>query len=280
MKIAAPFIFNSKWKDIPDEYNIEFNKTSTIQKVLDFYEEYDNTKRINITFNIELKEDSIKELIDQCPNLYIKLRPDQLYLVGFLRKEKIKFFFGNDIPCYSIGMLDFMINQGTSDIYIYDSLFYNLEEVKKKCNNNNVAIRLVLNKIPSLRPDAGFNFQAPIFTPRDFPFLNEYIDTAEFDCYINDGKGYNWNQFNVLYKVWFKNQNWIGELKEINKDVKIFIPVNSLLPNLWDKKFHCEQQCLYGIKCTRCEDILEIAQWLNAEGIYLKKKEGKSVEKE
>lgn len=76
-----------------------------------------------------------------------------------------------------------MLKLNVSDIYIYDALCYQMPIVKDKCNKQNIQIRLVLNKIPTNQPNAGQDYRAPIFTPRDMDTLENFIDVAEFDCF-------------------------------------------------------------------------------------------------
>ena len=79
-----------------------------------------------------------------------------------------------------------MLFIGTTDIYPYDTLWYNMDVVAQRCQENNVNIRLVLNEIPTLQPNAGEDYRSPIFTPRDVNMLEEYVDTVEFNCYDKD----------------------------------------------------------------------------------------------
>ena len=47
MQIAAPYTYEKRFVDLPDEYTIVYGDTSTLEKLIDFCELYPN-KRINI----------------------------------------------------------------------------------------------------------------------------------------------------------------------------------------------------------------------------------------
>ena len=63
-----------------------------------------------------------------------------------------------------------------------------MDAVSKKCKENNLHIRLILNEIPSLSPDAGKDYTAPFFTPRDKRILEKYVDTVEFNCFMQENR--------------------------------------------------------------------------------------------
>lgn len=136
----------------------------------------------------------------------VRIMPGQFNQMDELRNRDIQFFFDEAaMPCYSLPLLDAMVTWGISDIYIYDNLCYNMEEVKKKCEENNIHTRLIINSIPSISPNKNNDVKAPIYCPRDADIIAKYIDILEFDCW-NDNI-YNWHLFNVLYKTWIKRKD-------------------------------------------------------------------------
>lgn len=170
-----------------------------MQKLIDFCELYPN-KRINILFKNDI-DFEILNVINKIHNsLYVRIINQQIPLIKKLQEENIKFFFDETLPCSSLGLLDYMLKLGVTDIYIYDTLCYLMPSVKKRCEEAGVQIRLVLNKIPAFQLDAGSDYRAPIFTPRDMEILEQYIDVAEFDCFKENGF-YDWHKFNVLYNA-------------------------------------------------------------------------------
>lgn len=271
MKVAAPFSSSEKWREIPDEYNLTYTKTSKIENLRFFFESYPN-KRINICFqDVAIPINDIIKLSKEFSTLYVRALPTQIKETMILKENDVKFFFDVSMPCYSGAILDFLIKAGVTDLYLYDSLWYQLPQVSKRCKANNIKIRLILNRIPSLRPNAGRDYCAPIFSPKDMDYLSQYIDTGEFDCYIGEhNEGYNWHSFSVYYKAWFINKNWYGYLDEINLDLHLPIPVLSLPNNFIKRRCECGRRCSLDTNCSHCEDYINLANNLHSIGIYFK----------
>lgn len=240
-------------------------------KLRDFCELYPN-KRVNICFqNTSIPINDLEKLSQYCQNFYVRLLPTQIKEMFILKDKGIKYFFDVSMPCYSGAVLDFLIKAEVTDIYLYDSLWYALPQVAERCKAHNVGIRLILNRIPSLRPDAGNDYCAPIFSPIDMDYLSKYVDTGEFDCYIGDeNEAYDWHKFNVYYKAWYVNKKWLGYLNELNIELQLPIPVPSLPPNFINRRCECGRRCSLGGKCTHCQDYIELANNLHNQNIYFK----------
>lgn len=290
MKLATPFQLHCKYEDVIDEWNINYdpykytktdklNQAADIKqesqmlfdKLISFVEAYPH-KRINISIpDLDIPINHLVTLTKIHNNIYVKLRRHQFNYVEKLKDKNINFFFDNTVPVSTFILLDELIGLGVSDVYIADDLCYNLEKVSKRCKKDNVQVRLILNRIPATTPHASEDVRAPIFTPRHFEVLNKFIDVAEFDCsYIDDSDAYNWSVFNVLYRSWFLNHDWYNDLREINKDLRIFYPVRQEMPLFIERKVECGRQCVYNNMCHKCETVIEIARSLYEDNAYVK----------
>ena len=295
MKLATPFQLHCPYEDVIDEWNINYdpykytktdklnqaaNKKEESQmlfdKLISFIEAYPN-KRINIAIrDSDIPINHLVTLNKLHSNLYIRLNLYQFPQAEKLKEKEIKFFFDNTVPVSTFILLDELIRLGVSDVYIADDLCYNLDKVAIRCKRDNVQVRLILNRIPATTPTAYSDVRAPIFTPRHFETLDQYIDVAEFDCFYSDeSDAYNWNIFNVLYKAWFKKHDWYNDLREINKDLEIFYPVRQEMPAFIDRKIECERRCVYKNTCRKCDTVMELARDLYDDGVYVKIKQGR-----
>jgi len=245
-------------------------------KLLSFCNQYSG-KRINIAItSSEMPISHLSTLNKIYDNIYVRLNVAQYQYVEKLKEKGIKFFFDYTLPASNFVLLDKLIQMGVSDVYIADDLCYRLEDVSNRCKNSNVQIRLILNRIPSTVPAAGSDIHSPIFTPRHYSQLNEYIDVAEFDCYYEfESDAYNWNMFTVLYKAWFIKHDWYNDLREINLDLEIFYPVRQEMPNFIERKLNCGRQCVYNDRCHKCETVIELAQMMYEDGTYIIKEGNK-----
>lgn len=271
MLIAAPYTNDTRWRDIPDEYNIKYTKTSTTTKLVDFCELFPH-KRINVAFiDRDFDYASLEQASKIHDNVAVRIMSGQFNELEILREKKIKFFFDVDaLPCYSLSLLDAMLNWGISDIYIYDNLCYHMDTVKKKCDEKNIKTRLILNVIPSISPERNKDYKAPIFCPRDLEEIKSYIDIIEFDCWT-DNK-YDWHEFNILYKTWIKTGDWTGDLREINRDLDLFFPHDSYRPGLFSRRFNCGRACTLQNNCKHCQLTFELIEALHSKGALVKTK--------
>lgn len=281
MKVAAPYTNDTRWKDIPDEYNLIYTESTKESTLTLFCMKYPE-KRVNVLFkDTDIDINAIKKAKEYNQNIFVRVSLGQLSFIELLKQEKINFFLDYSYPCISFDLLEYAINIGSTDVYPYGDLWYQMDAVSKKCKENNLHIRLILNEIPSLNPDAGKDYTAPFFTPRDKRILEKYVDTVEFNCFMQENKKhYNWHMFNVCYKAWIIKEEWAGDLQELIPQLKIFIPVHSLFPNFVERRMNCRHRCFTGDSCKHCNQLIELAQNLNAEDLYIiHKKLGKNEQK-
>lgn len=296
MKLATPFQLYSEYEDVIDEWNInydpyKYSKTDKLHqaaaqknesemlfdKLISFVEKYPN-KRINIAIpdtDIPIRHfNTLNKIHD---NIFIKLNLYQFNWAKKLKENNIKFFFDITVPITTFTLLDEVIKLGVTDIYVADDMCYNLDNVRAACDKHGIQIRLILNRIPATTFGANTDIRAPIFSPRHFEILDNYIDVAEFDCfYEKESDAYNWGLFKVLYKAWFINHDWWNDLREINYDLEIFYPVRQELPNFIKRKINCGRKCVYSKRCNKCEIVMEIANEFYEEGSYIKLNKGRN----
>lgn len=266
--VACPYSINSKYNDIVSEFNIKFNKTSTLESVLDFIQKYDKYVRINIEFTDNLDIGISKSVNRISDNVFIRVSRKDINLAKELKENNIKFFFDASFPAINKMLLNDMVELGVSDVYIADDLCYNLSNTSKYCHSHNVNLRLILNRIPSTSLFKGENIRDMFFCPSDIDGLSEYYDTFEFDC----GDPFEWNKFNVLYRTFFIKKQWDGNIQEINKDIKFLIMNNTILNNFTYYKSNCKYKCRFitDSKCRKCDQVKAIADMLYKKNIRFK----------
>ena len=271
--IAIPFKNNEPLNEVAKEFNIKFySQKSNFEKLIDFIQKYED-KRINIEFPDELDLSVVRAINKIADNVYIRLFPQDLIHIKTLQEYNCKFFPDSTIAANNYSVLESYISLGVSDVYIADDLCYNLSEVSKFCSKHNTNIRMILNRIPSTCFDKGENFKSPIFRPQDYHLLKLYINTFEFDCL--EGGEFNWNKQKVLYRVWFEEQKWVGDLREINRDLKFYFPNASIVPDFTNYKINCEKHCISKSKnkCSKCVQLIELGILLDSKNVRIKKED-------
>ena len=256
MKVALPWSAYAENKSLVSEYNITFvNKPGNFDWLLTFLEQH-NDKRFNIRidttdYDFELEKLHYAKIVN--PNIHIIV--DYIEEKEILQKMNINFYFSSAYAATSFRQLEWLVNLGTTDIYISDDLCYQLEKVKKFCDQHKVQCRLILDKIASQIPDAN-NPRLPYFTPEIIDILDQYIDIFEFT------ENQSMARLTILYKIWFENQEWREDLSLLYPELTLKIPNQSLIPNFIEYKMNCGYKCAYGSPCKRCNQFLEIAKIL------------------
>lgn len=269
MQIAAPFKFENQFNDKISEFNINYSPgLNDFKKLVEFVDMFKD-KRVNIRFKTRINMDDVS-ILSKYDNAYIRVESKDFDCVKSMRENGFKFFFDSTVPAYNIASLDYLVSLGTTDVYLYDDLMYVMDDIKKYCGKKDIGTRIILNKIPSILDynKLGYDARDVIPRPEDKKYLDEYFDTCEFDC----GEPYDWHLFNVLQKVWFKDKKWAGDLREINKDLRIEYMNRSILPSISSFKFNCGQRCrmIVDYACDKCNQAVEIASSLDSKGIGFK----------
>lgn len=257
LKLAIPFHLDYQLNDRVKEFNVLFDcKVNRLGKMLEFLEIYSDA-RVNIYFK-NWDEGIVSSILKAAKNAYVILGVEQLKYAEWLKEKWYRFFVNKDLGAYNYESLDFLINLGVSDIYILDDLWYDLPKTHEICDNHDINIRLILNRVPSTMPDRGVNPKAPIFVPQMFKYLDTFVDMFEFDL----GEKPNWNYCDILYKYWFNSKQWFGQLYEINEDIQIDYPVSSTFSELAMFKLTCGKRCVSSVnsKCNKCNQFLDIAR--------------------
>lgn len=265
IKLAIPFQLNGELNDEIKEFNILFYKSrNSIEDLIDFVQEYDNT-RINLEFPEGIHMPTVKSINKVSDKIYIRVAPTDITKAAELKENSYKFFFNQDMKVPTYSCLESFINLGVSDVYIADDLCYNLKNVHDICQENNVQMRLILNQVPSMTLDRGINPKAPIFMPKDMDTINPYFDVFEFEC----GLPYDWAKFDVLYRAWFINKYWHGQMSEINEDVDMDFHCDAIHPSFTASKINCERRCCKRLSnhCNKCEDFLSLGEVLKKKQI-------------
>lgn len=261
MNICAPATSNPSIDlNILDEINLNYTERHSQQDLIDFCTKFQE-KRINVSYHESLEIASLIAASAMCNNnLYVRLAYKDIAKIVELDKYKIKYFIDYPIDSY-LKLKWFLDCTSTTDIYISDDLCYNIPEVFEICKKRGVAIRMVLNKIPSTFEFATTLKEAPVFSPENFDYLNKYIATAEFDCW--NGDKYLWNEYNVLYKRWFDKKSFVGDLSFINKDVNTNTVMTNINSEFIEARSSCKYRCAMksDYPCSRCSRAANISDY-------------------
>ena len=244
------------------EYNIYFdpmrNDYRTLQETVSGFD-----RRVNLLWEGPLDKDKVLLLDKLAKSLYVRIKAEHLPQVQFLKDNGIKFFLDFSLMVDSYIMLHWVIDSlKPNEIYIGDDLCYNLDNVYSLCCNNNIGLRLVVNRIPTLSPVIGLDKTSPIFRPEDIDLLSIYFDTFELDL-SDEREPFNeylalWDRLPILYKRYFVDKHWDSYLNYLNKDILIKFD-NNIPLDFASYKTTCMHRCtmLSNSLCSKCRRYIK-----------------------
>ena len=249
-----------------DEYNVMFNPEkndySLLQKRVSEW-----NKRINLLWVGKFNIEDIKLLTKLNDNIYIRVTIENLPHIQEIKENGIKFFLDSSIMIHSYSLFDWAINDiKPAEIYIGDDLFFNIKEVYNLCKKNDIALRIILNKVQTNDPITWLNSTAPFVRPEDYALISMYFSTGELSASSsldpNDEYSCNCVFLSTLYNRYFLDKEWGGDLRYLNKDISVYLPNSSIPSDLTEYKLNCKHRCTSSSNsvCTKCRRYIKLAK--------------------
>lgn len=251
------------------EYCIRWNpKDKTLDNFLSTYKD----KRIIIEvsdddkFTIEAYLPTFKVLRENHDNFVLNFeRMIEASSIEWLKTEQIPFFFSAKISDWDV--LHYYLNLGVSDVYIVESLAFDLGNVKKVVGD--VKIRCIpnmaQNTVPAAMPlnDAKDPVKDFFIRPEDVKYYEPYVDVLEF-------MGLTREQNAIIYDIYSHNRAWYGPLNEIIIGLKSDINGNYIHPVFGEVRPNCGKRCLKGGSCTICTTVESLSKAMEERSLKFK----------
>lgn len=172
----------------------------------------------------------------------------------------IPYFLGYTIVNFE--QLHYILQFGVSDVYLAEGICFDLRRAKSLCKKHGVAIRAFANIAQSEVHDS-----APLLKffvrPEDVPALEQYIDVLEF-----------WggpDRQDVLLRIYSRGI-WFGDLHDLILDFNLSLDSRRVAPDFAPFRANCGRECLTGTPCTFCASVLNVANRLEQEGLFIRQK--------
>lgn len=279
LKFACPYVrYEPLSEQVADEINLTYiPDQNDYENLIDFCQTY-SSKRVNVRWRdaagIDLK--SAGALSKLCPNVVYCLEDSNISKALELKNKGCKFYFYEGNPAHSFKELAGLVRLGVTDVYICDDLCYSLKNVRDFCHKHNVQVRVILNKVAASLASPLDKTQ-PFWRPEDIDLAAVYFDVAEFDC--GNLETYDFKRMKVLYRVYFEDKSWGGNLQELVPDLQYIVYNKSLVGDFTNHKVNCQYRCVsQGSSCNKCEQYLEIADSLGKANLAFRARKVKKNE--
>ena len=256
----------NKYLEKTDEISIVFPGDMAqldLKKMIDSLLKYKD-KKINI---VALSGDSwidndgihtIQAIKQKYPELDLHLSFPDLEvcnpeLIEAAKHYKIPFFLRYHVSNWSA--LHLLIELGVNEMYITNSLCFELDKVSDILHEHGIKIRMFPNIAQTEWP-IGNNLKAAYVCPHDIKEYEPYVDVFEF---IYNGK----EQEEALYHTYAVRGEWLDKMKFIIFGLESDIDSRFVIPHFAQKRISCGQKCLKGNPCKMCERCEEMSSTLD-----------------
>ena len=212
MNLSIPYVRRDlAINDQTDEFQIIYDKNSKLEN-LSFFANLYSDKIINVLFSEDLNITSCADLIlnSGCKNIVavFPVLPTRQEADYFTRSG-VKFY--TLVPASSFYALSYYVSIGVSSIFIVRDLWHNLPAVKKKLGDISLRMHGDMNGTSYEFTENDEEYYTTFIPrPEDYFLLDEYVDVIQFNTVEE-------NELSVLYKVWIKNHQWLGNISVIRE---------------------------------------------------------------
>lgn len=259
MDVHIYYKYRFELNDKVQGFNIAYDpEDNEFNKLIEFIQTYPDHE-INIRYKNGLDTKTAAAFAKIGSNVRFCLGGQDIQKIEKLRQNGCKFYLDKNCGVASYWELKYLVEElGVDSVYIVDDLCYNLEKVSEYCHSHGVRLRTVLNRCPTqfVCDDKRLMF----YRPQDMGYIERYYDIAEFEC--GEGfNGFNDNLCKVLYKRFFENRDWYGNVQDLNPSIPFEVYNRQLPLPFVRRRSTCGLACLHdNSQCTFCESVYDLMQ--------------------
>lgn len=268
MNICMPYKQGFSYYDKLDEVIINYN--SQDEELINFLQE-NQDKKIDLIINTKTFIENndivvfkkIQESYPQFDFSFVFIDPkdeDTLSLIQKLKENYIKYnYFFKFVACDWDQFLG-LIELGVSEIYIGENLGFDIVSVAETAKELNIKIRAYPNIAQSSWGKSKSPLKNFFIRPEDVEMYSPYIDTLEFF-----GK----QRLETYYRIYFIDKKWDGDLKDLIIGLDQSVPNNCILSI--ENRLTCGKRCLKNNNCNICDRLVDLADSLKNNNLYVGK---------
>ena len=281
MKFAVPYYKQpaNSWMDQADEIIIKYDNNKK-EALIDFlkdhpsqriiidvinFDEFEASRSNVFIFTTLKRQDNLSNWalrfdveLDRINEVETYLERNNFHILDENGKCNIDYFYKAGMETFE--QLDGLLRTPVSDVYIINSLAFDLERVKEKIQNQTFSpkVRIYPNVCQSCWENIRSIYKFFI-RPEDVHFYEKYVDIMEIYAETDKQK----NLAEMYLEIYQKNQSWYGDLQEylINCDEPIYNPY--IFKNFGERRVKCQKRCAVNGRCRFCFDQYEYIQLMH-----------------
>jgi hypothetical protein len=252
MKYCIPYYKDFRYKDVIDEVIYDYNAG-----IVDMITKENWAEGQTIIINVaptQEEKDALIPTIKMCKrvhnNCIVRITAAHDEIREELNSAEIPYFYAN---CANTADEVYgLIKKGASEVYITESLGFNIIKVGEYCKSKNVKVRVIPNiaqykvGFKEVIPDSSKFF----IRPEDTELYEPYVDVFEL--------GGAEDRLSVTYEI-YRNKQWMGDLSKLIVGFTEPFQNGGLVPHFGSERLKCGQRCMQE-KCNLCQQMKELSQ--------------------
>ena len=252
MKYCIPYYKDFRYKDVIDEVIYDYNAG-----IVDMITKENWAEGQTIIINVpptQEKKDALIPTIKMCKrvhnNCIVRITAAHDEIREELNSAEIPYFYAN--YANTADEVYGLIKKGASEVYITESLGFNIIKVGEYCKSKNVKVRVIPNiaqykvGFKEVIPDSSKFF----IRPEDTELYEPYVDVFEL--------GGAEDRLSVTYEI-YRNKQWMGDLSKLIVGFTEPFQNGGLIPHFGSERLKCCQRCMQE-KCNLCQQMKELSQ--------------------
>lgn len=225
---------------------------------------------IYIPKNQEINWDELK-LFSEVFSLHFGL--EDAFFISIMREQGYNKIFWS-YPATSFWELNGLINLGVNEVLLDAPLYFDLEKVKRICNEANVEIRLIANQCFNSYMPRKDGVRGTYIRPEDVDYYSQYVSHLEF---VSDKL----EKELTLINIYKNKKSWPGNLNLLLNDLNKNIDNRGLNGESFaERRANCGQRCFANGNCHYCDTIFNFINTVDLNKDYLKETYGFSIKEE
>lgn len=271
MKYCIQYYKNFRYNDLIDE--VVFIYTSNIVEEIQ-KQEWTDTQRIIIDIcEVNITKDNIMPILMKCNQIHsisARISFAQEELREQLREAGIPYFYAT--YANTADEVYALIRKGASDVYITESLAFNITKIGTYCKKKGVAVRIIPNvaqykiRFKEEIPDPYKFF----VRPEDTELYEDYADVFEIIAPQEN--------LSVIYEI-YRNKQWMGDLGKLIAGFSEPFLNSTLVPYFGPERLKCGQRCMQE-QCNLCQQMKELASKFADNNLVIKREKDKKWKNE
>lgn len=250
MRYCLRYYIDSKYQNECGELTITYNSRDTT--LPDFLEAHkQQTIIIDLPAETAQSDINLFSALEKIhPNFKLRFDFNNTELLDMVKSTNLRFFFANFAGDWDL--LNGFLSYKPTDVYISGELGFCVRDVAKRAHQQGTQIRVLPNICQSSFP-LGESLTQFYIRPEDTDLYEDYIDVFEIAA---DSR----NTMDLFYKVYTKDKQWYGPLKEFILGLKDDIDSRYVMPEFGHTRLTCHKVCASGGHCRMCYVISNVSQ--------------------